>query len=124
MSEDEIKTVDAVVTNDTATDSEIKRQFDERGHFAKGNTLAKGQTFERQPSKRQQYLNAFHSAIGFDEMRQVAIAMHAAACLGDVAAARLICDYNLGKPVQAIEIETSGSMVAGALQINLISPQA
>ncbi len=117
---DEIKTVDAVVADEktSATEAQPKAQF-ENGLFAKGNTLG---ALPKKPTKRQEYLAAWHSAIGFDEMREVALAMYALARQGDTQAAKLICDYNLGKPVQSVEVETNGTVSHGVLQVNFVSP--
>ncbi len=113
---DEIKTVDAIVTPEQST----PKIFDENGKFAKGHVGH--QVFPRQPSKRQQYLAAFQRGISHDDMENLAKTMVTLALQGDTQAAKLVCDYNLGKPVQAIEVETSGPAIAGVLQINLINP--
>ncbi len=117
---DEIKTVDAVVTNEQAQQSNLcpVKQF-ENGLFAKGNTLG---TLPKKPSRQQEYRLAFQRALSHDQIQEMATAMYLLACTGDVAAAKLVCEYTLGKPIQEVELSQSGDITPGALVINLISP--
>ncbi len=122
---DEIKTVDAVVADEQRNQFDpLATQFTPDGKFAPGNTLGKSNIGPRQPSRRQQYINAFHRAISHDEMEVLAKAMCVLAAQGDVQAARLVCDYTLGKPVQSVEVETNGTVSHGVLQVNFVRPDA
>lgn len=68
--------------------------MDERGRFAPGNKLGKGNPLGRRMTHMRM---VFMSAVTELDIQMLAKSMLAAANAGDVAAARLICEYNLGK---------------------------
>jgi hypothetical protein len=65
------------------------------GKFAKGNKLAKGNPHARRVAALK---TSFLDAITPERMKELALALHARALGGDVAAAQLLLRYTLGKP--------------------------
>src|SRR5690606_7773429 len=68
---------------------------DERGRFTKGNSWGHGNPFARQTA---QLRKAFVSMLTPQDMMDVAAAMLIKAKAGDVAAARLLSAYSIGRP--------------------------
>lgn len=119
MSDDTTETNGPDVTD---APNDKPRQFDDKGKFAKGNTLGIGrQTFAERRTKvlRQTILNA----VSNEQMEQVTQSLVKLAIEGDVAAIRLLYEYTVGKP-QAIEAEIETTETPGQLVINLVSPSS
>lgn len=73
---------------------------DESGRFAEGNRLARGNPFNRRMAEmRQAMLNAVSPEDLQDVIRQVVVK----ARLGDLAAAKLVLSYVVGKPSTPVE---------------------
>jgi hypothetical protein len=72
---------------------------DQAGRFAAGNAYAKGNPFTRAVAARRQ---ALLDAVGPEDVAQVAKKLLALALAGDVAAAKVLLAYVVGKPAQAV----------------------
>jgi hypothetical protein len=73
---------------------------DSRGRFAKGNRGGPGNPFARQVASLRK---ALLDAVSEDDMREVARALIERARSGDPAAAKLLFQYVLGKPAEAVD---------------------
>ena len=73
---------------------------DRKGQFVLGNPGGPGNPFARQIAE---FRKAVFEAVGLEKMRTVAMAMADRAAEGNVAAAKLIFQYTLGKPAAAVE---------------------
>lgn len=93
---------------------------DARGRFLPGHKLGGAKLTH---GRMQQYRKAFFAAVTDEGMQEMARAMLAIACQGDVAAARFVGDHCLGKVIEA-EMEVEQGDVPGRLVINLVSAPA
>jgi hypothetical protein len=73
---------------------------DQRGRFAKGNAGGPGNPFGRQVAALR---GALMSCITNEDIQEVVVALLAQAKKGNVAAARLILTYSVGKPASTVD---------------------
>jgi hypothetical protein len=71
---------------------------DREGRFAKGNQFGPGNPHARHCARK---LALFRDAISDDEMQQIFRMLYEKAVGGDMAAAKLILSYKIGKPLPA-----------------------
>lgn len=101
MSDDQ-DTVDSPVTNNgQAPDGKFARGNGIGHRFAKGNRMGRGNPNARRIHElRVKFLDAIHP----DTIPALARQLQAAALRGDMDATKLLFDYCLGKPSQAVEL--------------------
>jgi hypothetical protein len=88
-------------SNQQATPAtETPSQHDANGRFVRGNAGGPGNPFGRQVAELRR---ALLDAVTSDKLRQLVDALLERAIAGDNAAARLVLQYALGKPAQAVE---------------------
>ena len=75
---------------------------DERGRFATGNRLGKGNPMAR---AMQRHRTALAEAASAEDIRRVWKALVEKAVGGDVAAARTVLEFACGKPSQAVHLD-------------------
>src|SRR5690348_3509828 len=76
---------------------------DARGRFVKGNRGGPGNPFNRRTAAARQ---AFCAAVSDEDLAAIARALTAKARAGDVAAAKVLLAYLIGKPGPAVEPDT------------------
>lgn len=87
-------------TNPETTTTPPQPERDDKGRFARGNTLGRGNPFARQcASLRAALMREFTEA----NVGQLARKLMEQALAGDVAAARLVLQYGIGKPTPAVD---------------------
>jgi hypothetical protein len=92
----------------TTTDAEPtpsangKNGHDARGRFTAGNPGGSGNPFARQVAALRA---AFLNDVSSEDVKEIAAALKAQAKKGNVAAARLVLAYSLGKPAQAVDVD-------------------
>ena len=92
---------------DESTALDLSEQRTDRGRFAAGNKVGKGNPIYR---RMHAYREALARALTPDTIADVVMAMAAAAIDGDVAAARLILSYACGLPEAKIDLDISGHL--------------
>jgi hypothetical protein len=75
---------------------------DARGRFTKGNPGGRGNPFARKVAALRA---AFLKDLTRDDIKEIAATLKAQAKKGDVAAARLLLAYSLGKPDKAVDVD-------------------
>jgi hypothetical protein len=92
------------------------------GHWAKGNSLSRPGNGSGNPvSRRMKELRqVIVEATDEESVKEVMEAMRKAAISGDVPAARVWLEYILGKPPQAISLESGDDGEAGVTVIQLV----
>jgi hypothetical protein len=108
-------TDDPVASNVSATPSVPSHP----NRFQPGNTFG---TRKLHTQRASQFRKAFQSAVTDEEMALMAKQMVQIALAGDVAAARFVAEYTMGKPLQQ-EVEMDASSTPGQLVINLVTPE-
>lgn len=89
--------------NATASAAEGKAERDDKGRFVKGNRLGRGNPFAcRVAALRKTFLATVSKA----EMQQICRRLVAQAMLGDIAAAKLVLGYVLGKFPEPVNPDT------------------
>jgi hypothetical protein len=76
----------------------IANQRDEKGRFVKGNTCGRGNPFARQTA---QLRKAFVDMVSEEDVRDIVAILLLLAKGGDLAAARVVLSYAVGKPTEA-----------------------
>jgi hypothetical protein len=79
-----------------------KNGHDARGRFTAGNPGGRGNPFARKVAALRA---AFLKDMTRDDIKEIAAALKAQAKKGDVAAARLVLAYSLGKPAKAVDVD-------------------
>jgi hypothetical protein len=92
------------------------------GYFAPGNKLSKPGNGSGNPMSRRmkELRQAVVEATDAEQVQSVMEAMRKAAIDGDVPAARVWLEYILGKPPQAISLESGDDGEAGVTVIQLV----
>jgi hypothetical protein len=75
---------------------------DASGRFAKGNSAGRGNPFARKVAALRA---AFLKDLTRDDIKEIVATLKAQAKKGDVAAARLLLSYSLGKPDKAVDVD-------------------
>jgi hypothetical protein len=91
-------TTDAEPTSRPAANG--KNGHDARGRFTHGNPGGPGNPFARQVAALRA---AFLYEVSSEDIKEIAAVLKAQAKKGDVAAARLVLAYSLGKPARAVD---------------------
>jgi hypothetical protein len=79
-----------------------KNGHDARGRFTKDNPGGPGNPFARQVAALRA---AFLNDVSSEDVKEIAAALKTQAKKGNVAAARLVLAYSLGKPDQAVDVD-------------------
>jgi hypothetical protein len=89
---------------------DYSKNFDDRGHFKKGNQLAKGNVFNRRVAELNKVLQ---NALTDEKMIEACNAMIEKAIAGDVAAFKVITDRAMGKPKMSVDITSENGASIG-----------
>jgi hypothetical protein len=76
---------------------------DARGRFAKGNKAGTGNPYARRVAMLRR---AMLRVVKPDDLQAIIVKLILLACTGDVAAARLVLQYTLGKPTESVDPDT------------------
>ncbi len=92
-----------ISTSDSATMTAAGNGRDSQGRFVKGNRGGPGNPFARRTAALRVALCA---ALTEDDVRAIVLAMKEKAKAGDVAAAKLVLGYAVGRPVEVVNPDT------------------
>jgi hypothetical protein len=84
---------------------------DDRGRFSPGNTFGKGNPTARRMAELR---SAFLDCVDAETMREVVESLGELVRSGDTAAIRIVLEYTMGKPPQALEITGKDGEPLGA----------
>jgi hypothetical protein len=95
-----MSSTDDHVTAETPAEPQAAEGRDSRGRFAKGNKGGPGNPFARKVAALRQ---AFVSFVSEDDLKHIVFVIKMRAEGGDMAAAKLLLQYALGKPAEAMD---------------------